>query len=394
MIRILIFLLAAFCFFLRGGELDDFADDVDFLKNAYREVKHAKRNAPIKQEYTKRILRAKARAARMQRDLNRLGVRRITLDSTLRKMLAFLPVNGINSKSLHSEAGTLNMHYNELCSQIKYLKELNYSPENGTLENPYPGSDSYDALYRFESLFRRCTAIAVGTGPLSASVKKHYDDNIKDLRILASVMARHIHSTKFEVPSGFAIEHNLAEFHRAAGKSIAVRLRKDARNSKDRKRMTSSKSYKVSSSSVKFWAERIQNEIEYLRKANFDFRVRKSNLTAIASRPAASEDEITEESGKPLFDELWRRYTRKRDALFHSESRVRGVSEDFYRRYRALLPAAQQNELDSLCRKSLEQEMPAEFARSNAVKTMHTRYRFRPDAYSADFLAGILNKNE
>lgn len=392
MVCFLFSLILLLCFSAYSGELEDFADDIEFLRSAYREVKNARKNAPIKQEYSKRIVRAKARAVRLQQNLNKQGVHRVSLDETLRKMLSFMPVDGINSKSLKQEAGSMNMHYNELCNQIKYLKEINYSPEKGTLENPYPTSDTYDSVYRFEVLFRRCVTIASGTNAIRPPMKKLYEDNMKDLRTLAAAMVRHIRATKFEVPGDFDLERNLSEFDSAARKSIATRLKKDALNSKERKRMTSSKSYKVSSSSIKFRADRIQNEIDYLRKANFDFRVRKTNLAPVSSRPLSEEDEITESSGKPSFEELWKRYSAKKDAFFHSGSRIRGVSEEFYRKYRSFLPPDQQKELDSLCKQQLDQEMPPEFARSAAVKTMHTRYRFRPNSYSEEFLARILKK--
>lgn len=391
MVCFLFSLILLLCFSAYSGELEDFADDIEFLKSAYKEVRSAKKNAPIKQEYSKRIVRAKSRAVRLQRNLNKQGVQRVSLDETLRKMLSFMPVDGINPKSLKQEAGSLNMHYNDLCNQIKYLKEINYSPEKGTLENPYPTPDTYDSVYRFEALFKRCVSIASGTYAIRPPMKKLYEDNMKDLRTLAAAMVRHIRATKFEVPGDFDLEHNLSEFDSAARKSIATRLKKDALNSKERKRMTSSKSYKVSSSSIKFRADRIQNEIDYLRKANFDFRVRKTNLAPVSSSPMM-EDEITESSGKPSFEELWKRYSAKKDAFFHSESRIRGVSEEFYRKYRSFLPPDQQKELDSLCRQQLDQEMPPEFARSSAVKTMHTRYRFRPNSYSEEFLVRILKK--
>ena len=380
------------CFFAYSGELEDFEDDVQFLRNSYMVVKKSKKNAPIKQEFTKRMFRAKARAAKLQQNLTKQGVHRVSLDSTLRKMLAFMPIDGINSRSLHNESGSLNLHYTELCNQINYLKEINYSPEKGTLENPYPASDAYDAVHRFESRFRSCASLAAGAGTVRPPVKKRYEENMNDLRRLAIAIERHIHETKFEVPAEFDLVHELAEFNRSAERSIAARLRKDSVNSKERKRMTSSKQYQGSIPAIKFRAERIQNAIDYLKKTNFDLRVRKTNLASISSNPSRIEDEITESSGKPSFEELWKRYSKKREALFNSESRIRGTSEEFYRKYRAILPPDQQKELDLICKKNIEQEMPPEFARSYAVKSIHTKYRFQPKSYSKEFLAGILKQ--
>ena len=46
--RYLIFSLAVLiCFFAFSGELEDFEDDVQFLRNSYNVVKKTKKNAPV-----------------------------------------------------------------------------------------------------------------------------------------------------------------------------------------------------------------------------------------------------------------------------------------------------------------------------------------------------------
>jgi len=392
--RFPIWILILFCCSVYAGELEDFSEDLEYLASSYKEVKNAKHSSPIKIEFSKRILRAKDRAARMQRSLEKQDVRRTSLDTTLSKMLSFMPVDGVNSRGIETEAGSMQRSLGELRRQIKYLKEINYSYENSSLENPYPESDSYDAVPKFESLFKETVRLASGGSSVDAARKKLYEDNLRDLRTLAGEITRQIYRTKFTVPSGFNLEANLNEFGKAATKAIAVRARRDAAGSKDRKRLTSGKGYKESLNTIKYQADRIEGEIAYLRKANFTMRVRKTNLTRVNSRPVDSEDEITDAPKEVPFETLWKQYTQKKNKIFQSESKIRGVSEAFYAKYRNLLTPEQQKEMDSYCAAAGKQELPAEFARASAVKKMHTKYRFRPGEYSAEFLTDVLKKKD
>ena len=169
--RFPIWILILFCCSVYAGELEDFSEDLEYLASSYKEVKNAKHSSPIKIEFSKRILRAKDRAARMQRSLEKQGVRRTSLDTTLSKMLSFMPVDGVNSRGIETEAGSMQRSLGELRRQIKYLKEINYSYENSSLENPYPESDSYDAVPKFESLFKETVRLASGGSSVDAARK-------------------------------------------------------------------------------------------------------------------------------------------------------------------------------------------------------------------------------
>ena len=140
-------------------------------------------------------------------------------------------------------------------------------------------------------------------------------------------------------------------------------------------------------------AERLENEIDFLKRSNFELRVRKTNLLPVSSRAVPSADEITEQPDRLSFSELWKKYSAAKEKVFRSESKLRGVSETFYDNYRKLLTTPQQEELDALRQKFLKEELTPELARSMAVKTIHTKYRFRQNEYTVSILADLLKKN-
>ena len=72
---------------------------------------------------------------------------------------------------------------------------------------------------------------------------------------------------------------------------------------------------------------------------------------------------------------------------------MRGVSEEFYRKYRALLTAPQKKELDALTVQYAAEELSAELSRSMAVKKLHTKYQYRQNAYSEEELERILRES-
>ena len=122
------------------GLLDEFESDVDFLDKSYDEVKKAGVKSMFRDEYRRRITMAVDRAYKLQRSAQKLGIPRVTLQTTMNKLASCVQIKGVSSGGLVRGTGSVAEHAAELRRQIKYLRKLNYSYESGTFENPYPES--------------------------------------------------------------------------------------------------------------------------------------------------------------------------------------------------------------------------------------------------------------
>lgn len=302
-------------------------------------------------------------------------------------------IGGVANRGVTTQAGDISTYAGELRRQIKYLQELNYSFEANTFEDPYPESGTYEAIYRFESLFKSAYRISQGKSYVNESIKKKYEETFTDLKALGKTMSMQIQKMQMKLPQGFNLIGNLEAFNTAAEKVLSVRSRKDAANSKKLKHLVGEKNYKDAQSTVKYAAERLENEIDFLKRANFNMRVKKQNLLPAGGQAAPSGDEITDKPEQLSFADLWKKYSAAKEKVFRSESKLRGVTEKFYNNYRKLLTTPQQEELDALCRKFSKEELSPELARSMAVKTIHTKYRFSRKEYTVQILTDILKKN-
>ena len=392
MIRSVLFLFLL-PFLLCAGKLEEFADDVEYLEKSYKEVEKLPTTSVYKVEYRKRIVGARNRAYELQRAITKLGITKTSLDSTLNKMIACMDIDGVTRRKVSTQAGDLGTHANELRRQITYLQELNYSFEANTFEDPYPESGTYEAVHKFESLLKSAYRITQGKGHVNEGLRKTYDEILSDLQKLGKTIDMQIQKRKMKLPPGFHLTENLEAFRTAAEKVLSVRNRKDAANSKKLKRLVGEKSYKEALNTVKYAAERLENEIDFLKRSNFELRIRKENLLPVSGRAVQSVDEITDKPEQPSFAALWKKYTAAKEKVFRSESKLRGVSETFYNKYRKLLTTPQQEELDALRQKFLKEELTPELARSMAVKTIHTKYRFRQNEYTVSILTDLLKKN-
>lgn len=392
MIRCALFLLLLPGLLL-AGKLEEFADDVEYLDKSYQEVEKLPTSSAYKTEYRKRIVGARNRAYELQRAIEKLGIPKTSLDSTLNKMISCMDIDGVTKRGVSTQAGDRTGYANDLRRQISYLQELNYSFESNTFEDPYPESDTYEAVHRFESLLKSAFRITQGKGYVNEGVRKKYDEIFRDLQTLGKTISMQVQKRQLKLPKGFQLTGNLEAFQTSAEKVLSVRNRREASNSRKLRRLVGEKNYKEAMNTVKYAAERLEYEIDFLKRSNFELRVRKTNLLPVSSRAVPSADEITEQPDRLSFSELWKKYSAAKEKVFRSESKLRGVSDTFYDNYRKLLTDSQQKELDALREKFLREELSPELARSMAVKTMHTKYRFSRKEFTAPLLADILKKN-
>ena len=107
------------------GLLDEFESDVDFLDKSYDEVKKAGVKSMFRDEYRRRITMAVDRAYKLQRSAQKLGIPRVTLQTTMNKLASCVQIKGVSSGGLVRGTGSVAEHAAELRRQIKYLRKLN-----------------------------------------------------------------------------------------------------------------------------------------------------------------------------------------------------------------------------------------------------------------------------
>lgn len=373
-----------------AGMLDEFESDVNFLDKSYAEIKKAGVKSMFRDEYRSRLTTAIDRAYKLQLSAQKLGIPRITLQATMNKLNACVQVKGVSTGGLNRGSGSVAEHAAELRRQINYLRKLNYSYESGTFENPYPDSGSYEAIQHYGNLFRQIYQDAIRKNRLQKSQVERYDEKCDDFKRLGQSIALKVQMDKIKVPGDFNLTVHMEAFLQNAHKLFSQRAKRD---NNDIKKLIKTKNYKDVQSSLEYAAGRLEVDIDFLKRINFSMRIRRHDLQPIYQNPQDSKDEIDGSKPRPGYGSLWKLYTKTKNDLFRSESKLRGVSEEFYKKYRALLTASQGEELDALMKRYLAEELSPELSRSMAVKKLHTKYQYKQDAYSTEELERILRKN-
>ena len=89
------------------GLLDEFESDVDFLDKSYDEVKKAGVKSMFRDEYRRRITMAVDRAYKLQRSAQKLGIPRVTLQTTMNKLASCVQIKGVSSGGLVRGTGSV-----------------------------------------------------------------------------------------------------------------------------------------------------------------------------------------------------------------------------------------------------------------------------------------------
>lgn len=373
-----------------AGMLDEFESDVNFLERSYAEVRKAGVKSAFRDEYRKRITMANDRAYKIQRSAQTLGIPRVTLQTTMNKLIACVQIRGVSAGGLARGSGSVGEHAAELRRQIKYLRSLNYSYESGTFENPYPDSGTYEAIHHYNNLFRQLYQEAIRKNRVQKPNAERYNEKCGDFKRLGQSIARKVQLDKIKTPGDFNLTAHMGVFLQSAEKLLEQRTRQD---NNDIRKLIKTKNYRETQSRLDYAASRLEVDIDFLKRMDFSMRIRRHDLQPVYQTSGEAKDEI--DGSKPRLDYagLWKLYTETKNELFRSENKLRGVSEEFYRKYRALLTAPQKKELDALTVQYAAEELSAELSRSMAVKKLHTKYQYRQNAYSEEELERILRES-
>ncbi len=373
-----------------AGMLDDFESDVDFLAKTYPEVKKAGVKSVFRNEYRTRLTMATDRAHRIQMSAQKLGIPRITLQSTMMKLNDAVQVKGVSTGGLGKGSGTVAEHAAELQRQIKQLRKLNYSYESESFENPYPDSGTYEAVNHYNNMLRVIYRDAIRKRTMQKTLLNSFGEKCTDFKKLGQNIAHKVVLDKIKVPGDFNLTAHMDAFLQNAYKLCSMRV---IRNNENIKTVIKSRNYTDLQKSLEYAATRLEADIDFLKRSKFSMRIRKHDLQPIYQKLKESKDEIDGSKPQLSYNELWKLYTKTKNDIFNSENKRRGVSEQFYKRYRAMLTAKQKKELDSVMKKHIAEELSPELSRSMAVKKIHTLYQYKQNAYSKEELERILRNS-
>lgn len=382
-------LLLALPFFAGAlGMLDDFESDVEFLDKSYSDLKKNGLKSNFRDEYRARITVVSDRAFRLQHSADKLGIPEVRIQELTRKLIDSIQIRGIGTRGLGKSDGSVGEYAGKLRSQIKYLRSLNYSYESGTFENPYPSSGTYEAILHYGNMFRQIYQDAIRSNRLRKEIEARYEERAANFRKLGQEIARKVSLERVKVPSDFDLTGYANAYLEQARKLFAMRAKRD---NADIRKLVKSKAYKDAQSSLEYAATRLEADIDFLKRINFAMRVRRTDLRPVY-RGSGNDapDEIDGRKPSLSDSDLWKLYMKTKNDFYRSDDKLSGVSEEFYRKYRSMLPASLARELDAQLKRNLSDEIPPAFARSMAVKKLHTKYQYKPDAFPRAELERIL----
>ena len=160
---------------------------------------------------------------------------------------------------------------------------------------------------------------------------------------------------------------------------------------------------------MKLLAEEIEKDLNYLAESGFSMYLKDTKFSpeqlekmrqrnqkelkkerALPNRKSAYDEDPKPKKVKVDTRKLNRMYNDKKNQIYNSESKMNGVSQQYYNRYKALLPAKQKAEMDAEMKKYVKASYPPALARSTAVKKIHLKYSGNNHGCSADEMMSLM----
>ncbi len=395
-----IFLLSVFlvpALFSAAAELDDFEQDFEYLYKNKDLVSRLSADDPYLPEYRNRMTKTAALAAKIQSVATEIGIRDITVQADFSAMCQFIRI-GRSISATKKTSGSASFHAENVRRQIRLLHSLNFSCENKMFTRPeHFGDQDLDVLNTFEKLLKQCSKLAAAEKyPSDAIIAKNDELYFEKLSTMAQEIGQRVLLEKVRVPSEFRIALNVHIFrdNYAARLSIYRSFQSIRGNSKKRasKLKQLNTDFKLSKEKLELSSRRVEEDVQSLRKAGFVMLASApapfAPMRTAGTAPRATES-VAPNYGGISKDELFRRYSEIREKAYAAESRLNGVSVQYYSSYRGILPARQAEELDLLRDKFLQEQYLPQFAREMAVSRIHNKYKTSIESYSAGELDSL-----
>ena len=387
---VLIFCLTAYC-----GKLEDFADDFeDVVKNA-RVVERLDSNARYRSDFKLKLFRLQADAADIQMIAAQIGIRDITIGTDVKTYISTINVD--KKGDIKQETyETRSFAVSDIRRQITYLKNLRFSAERRTFVPNKYYLDDLNVVLRFSHRWDQCKKIAFSQRAHSPYAINEYQKRyFNEIQKLARMIDQQLRREGTKISDRYQLTHNVERFV-TSWKISATHQQATRKRFKDN---THSGNFRTSAETsagmeeMKLLASEIERDLNYLVESGFnmylkDKRFSPEQLQEMRARlnkdqkanqtlPKPSDQEEPEPP-KPVKLNAWKVtkiYNEKKQQIYDSESKMNGVSQAFYNKYRALLPDNQRAEMDAIVKKYIADSYPPALARSSAVKIIHIKYK-------------------
>ena len=407
MMKRMIFLLCAILgMTCSAGKLEDFADDFEYVVKHARTVEQLDSKARFRDDFRLKLFRLQAAASDIQLVATKIGIREITIGADVKAMIETINVDRkARIKREKWESRSFAIH--DIRRQITYLKNLRFSVERRTfVPNRYYLED-LNVIIRFGRRWDQCKKIAYSKNVLSPYAISEYQKRyFGEIQRLARLLDQKIKRDKIRISENYQLSHNVNRFVTAwkINTEHFEATRKRNRDNSHSGDYRSSPEVEARLNEMKLLAAEIENDLNYLVESGVvlylkDERFSPKELEAMMKKfkmqvPGATPPAEEAPAAAPVkvdARKLTRMYNEKKQQIYLSESKMNGVSRDFYIRYRKLLPARQQKELDEEMARYTKESYPPALARSTAVKKIHLKYSGNKHGCSPEEIMEILN---
>ena len=394
--KLLLLLAFVICLTAYCGKLEDFADDFnDIVKNA-RVVERLDSNARYRSDFKLKLFRLQAAAADIQMIATQIGIRDITIGSDVKTYISTINID--KKGDIKQETyETRSFANSDIKRQITYLKNLRFSVERRTFVPNKYYLDDLNVVLRFSHRWDTCKKVAFSQRAYSSYAINEYQKRyFNEILKLSRMIDQQVKREGVKISDRYQLTHNVSRFV-ASWKISATHQQATRKRFKDN---THSGNFRTSAETsagmeeMKLLASEIERDLNYLVESGFtmylkDKRFSPEQLKEMRERlnkdrkaaqalPKQEEPEEEMEKPQPVKVDAWkvtRTYNEKKQQIYDSESKMNGVSQAFYNKYRALLPNTQRAEMDAVVKKYIADSYPPALARSSAVKIIHIKYK-------------------
>lgn len=397
--------LTAFC-----GKLEDFEDDFEDIIKKISTVEQLDSKAKYRNEFRLRLFRLQSAASDIQLVATQIGIREITIGQNVSEMISTINIDKKGYvKQIMREARSFAI--GDIRRQIHYLRNLRFSVENRTFVPSKYYMEDLNVLIRFRRRWEVCQRVAYSKRVLSPYAISVYQKRyFSEIDRLARLIDQKLKQDKHKISERYQLLANVNRYISAwkINTKHLVNTRKRSKDINHSGNYRESPEIKAQIQEMKLIGEDIEKDLNYLMESGFqmylkDKRFSQEQLEAMQQKLKRQQSEATarekadkeaQKEAAPVakidMRELNRMYQTKKYQIYNSESKMNGVSQNYYNRYKALLPKKQKDEMDAELKKMIDQSYPPALARSTAVKKIHLKYSGNRHGCSAEELMTLM----
>ena len=387
----LVLCLTAYC-----AKLENFADDFEEIVKKARTVERLDSRAQYRSDFKLKLFRLQADASDIQMVATQIGIRDITIGSDVKNYISTINIDkkaDIKQEVYESRSFSIR----DIRRQIKYLKNLRFSVERRTFVPNKYYLDDLNVVLRFLHRWDKCKKVAFSKNFHSPFAVAEYQKRyFGEIQKLSRMIDQKVKRDNLKISDRYQLTHNVDRF--VTGWKINASHFKESR--KRYNDNNHSGNYRTSPEvdarleEMKLLATEIERDLNYLVESGFTMYIKDKRFSpeqleemqarlnkdrkaerALPKRKDSIDPASMKEQVKIDPRKVTRMYNQKKQQIYDSESKMNGVSQSYYNKYKALLPPKQKKEMDTVLKRFIDDSYPPALARSSAVKVIHIKYR-------------------